>query len=48
VYEFFHLYVVQPSILYSMLDYNLHLIDHNIISLKYEKILARAWHGYPY
>jgi len=27
---------------------NWHLIHHNILSLEYDKILARAWHGYPY
>jgi len=44
---FFHLILVRPPLFYPMLGLNdtLYFINHNIISLKYDEILARAWHG---
>ena len=39
---FIHLFVVQPSLFYSILDFNRSVIYQSIFSLKYNKITVRA------
>jgi len=45
----FHLFVAQSPLFNSILDFNWHLINYNIFSLKYDEILACTWAGvHPY
>ena len=45
---FINLFDVQSPLFYSILDFNQHVIYQSIFSPKYNEILTRAWHGFPY